>query len=89
MFAASASQYQNLQVFIVHPFRFPEKKGSSRDKSNFSGLKEGFGFPKLLFLRKLFPMRVFFIGVCGTAMGNAAVLLAKMGHEVAGSDAGV
>ncbi|NCZ63730.1 MAG: hypothetical protein EBY62_08030 [Cellvibrionales bacterium] len=34
-------------------------------------------------------MRVFFIGVCGTAMGNAAVLLKKMGHEVAGSDAGV
>ena len=31
-------------------------------------------------------MRVFFIGVCGTAMGNAAVLLKKMGHEVAGSD---
>lgn len=34
-------------------------------------------------------MRVFFIGICGTAMGNAAVLLKKMGHEVAGSDAGV
>ena len=34
-------------------------------------------------------MRVFFIGVCGTAMGNAAVLLKKMGHEVAGSDVGV
>ena len=34
-------------------------------------------------------MRVFFIGVCGTAMGKAAVLLKKMGHEVAGSDAGV
>ena len=34
-------------------------------------------------------MRVFFIGVCGTAMGNAAVLLKKMGHEVAGSDNGV
>ena len=34
-------------------------------------------------------MRVFFIGVCGTAMGNAAVLLKKMGHQVAGSDAGV
>ncbi len=34
-------------------------------------------------------MRVFFIGVCGTAMGNAAVLLKKMGYEVAGSDAGV
>ena len=34
-------------------------------------------------------MRVFFIGLCGTAMGNAAVLLKKMGFEVAGSDAGV
>ena len=34
-------------------------------------------------------MRVFFIGVCGTAMGNVAVLLKKMGHDVAGSDAGV
>ena len=34
-------------------------------------------------------MRVFFIGICGTAMGNAAVLLKKMGHEVAGSDTGV
>ena len=34
-------------------------------------------------------MRVFFIGVCGTAMGNAAILLKKMGHDVAGSDAGV
>ena len=30
-----------------------------------------------------------FIGVCGTAMGNAAVLLKKMGYDVAGSDAGV
>ena len=26
-------------------------------------------------------MRVFFIGVCGTAMGNAAILLKKMGHR--------
>ena len=34
-------------------------------------------------------MRVFFIGVCGTAMGNAAILLKKQGHQVAGSDAGV
>lgn len=34
-------------------------------------------------------MRVFFIGICGTAMGNAAVLLKKQGVEVAGSDAGV
>ena len=34
-------------------------------------------------------MRVFFIGICGTAMGNAAILLKKLGHEVAGSDLGV
>ena len=34
-------------------------------------------------------MRVFFIGICGTAMGNAAVLLKRQGVEVAGSDAGV
>ena len=34
-------------------------------------------------------MRVFFIGVCGTAMGNVAILLKKQGHQVAGSDAGV
>jgi len=34
-------------------------------------------------------MRIFFIGICGTAMGNAAVLLKKQGGEVAGSDAGV
>ena len=34
-------------------------------------------------------MRVFFIGICGTAMGNAAILLKKQGHEVAGSDLGV
>ena len=30
-----------------------------------------------------------FIGVCGTAMGNVAILLTKQGHQVAGSDAGV
>ena len=34
-------------------------------------------------------MRIFFIGICGTAMGNAAILLKKQGHEVAGSDLGV
>ena len=34
-------------------------------------------------------MRVFFIGVCGTAMGNVAILLKKKGHQVAGSDAAV
>ena len=34
-------------------------------------------------------MRVFFIGIGGTAMGNAAILLKKQGHEIAGSDLGV
>ena len=34
-------------------------------------------------------MRVFFIGICGTAMGNVAILLKKQGHEVAGSDSGI
>ena len=34
-------------------------------------------------------MRVFFIGICGTAMGNVAILLKKQGHFVAGSDAGI
>ncbi len=33
-------------------------------------------------------MRVFFIGICGTAMGNAALMLKKKGEDIAGSDAG-
>ena len=36
-----------------------------------------------------FRMRVFFIGICGTAMGNVAILLKKQGHQVAGSDSGI
>lgn len=31
-------------------------------------------------------MRFFFLGICGTAMGNVALLLRSMGHEVAGAD---
>ena len=31
-------------------------------------------------------MRIYFIGICGTAMGNGALLLRALGHEVAGSD---
>ncbi len=34
-------------------------------------------------------MKVYFIGICGTAMGNVAVLLKRAGHTVAGSDKGI
>ena len=34
-------------------------------------------------------MRFYFMGICGTAMGNAARLLKTQGHDVCGSDTGV
>jgi UDP-N-acetylmuramate: L-alanyl-gamma-D-glutamyl-meso-diaminopimelate ligase len=34
-------------------------------------------------------MRIYFMGICGTAMGNAALLLRQAGHEVLGADTGV
>jgi UDP-N-acetylmuramate: L-alanyl-gamma-D-glutamyl-meso-diaminopimelate ligase len=34
-------------------------------------------------------MRLYFMGVCGTAMGNAALLTRAAGHEVVGADTGV
>ena len=34
-------------------------------------------------------MRIYFMGICGTAMGNAALLLKEQGHEVLGADSGV
>lgn len=34
-------------------------------------------------------MRFYFMGICGTAMGNAALLLKEQGHEVLGADSGV
>jgi UDP-N-acetylmuramate: L-alanyl-gamma-D-glutamyl-meso-diaminopimelate ligase len=34
-------------------------------------------------------MKLYFMGVCGTAMGNAALLARAAGHEVSGSDSGV
>ena len=34
-------------------------------------------------------MRIYFIGICGTAMGNAALLMRALGHEVLGADTGV
>ena len=34
-------------------------------------------------------MKIYFLGVCGTAMGNAALLARAAGHEVLGADAGV
>jgi UDP-N-acetylmuramate: L-alanyl-gamma-D-glutamyl-meso-diaminopimelate ligase len=34
-------------------------------------------------------MYIYFIGICGTAMGNAALLMRAMGHTVAGSDTNI
>jgi UDP-N-acetylmuramate: L-alanyl-gamma-D-glutamyl-meso-diaminopimelate ligase len=34
-------------------------------------------------------LKLYFMGVCGTAMGNAALLARAAGHEVSGADAGV
>ncbi len=34
-------------------------------------------------------MLIYFMGICGTAMGNAALLARAAGHEVAGADTGV
>ncbi len=31
-------------------------------------------------------MKIYFIGICGTAMGNGALLMRELGYEVAGSD---
>jgi UDP-N-acetylmuramate: L-alanyl-gamma-D-glutamyl-meso-diaminopimelate ligase len=31
-------------------------------------------------------MHIYFIGICGSAMGNAALLMRDLGHEVSGSD---
>ena len=34
-------------------------------------------------------MKIYFMGICGTAMGNAALLARAVGHEVLGADTGV
>lgn len=34
-------------------------------------------------------MRIYFIGICGTAMGNGALLMRELGYEVVGSDENV
>jgi len=34
-------------------------------------------------------MRIYFMGICGTAMGNAALLVREAGHQVLGADSGV
>jgi UDP-N-acetylmuramate: L-alanyl-gamma-D-glutamyl-meso-diaminopimelate ligase len=34
-------------------------------------------------------MKLYFMGICGTAMGNAALLARTAGHEVTGADTGV
>ena len=34
-------------------------------------------------------MKIYFLGICGTAMGNAALLARAAGHDVLGADSGV
>ena len=34
-------------------------------------------------------MKIFFIGICGTATGNVAILMKRLGHTVKGSDTGM
>ena len=34
-------------------------------------------------------MKVYFMGICGTAMGNAALLARAAGHEILGADEGI
>lgn len=34
-------------------------------------------------------MHIYFMGICGTAMGNAALLMRSLGYEVSGSDKGI
>lgn len=34
-------------------------------------------------------MLIYFMGICGTAMGNAALLLKEQGHQVCGADTGI
>ncbi len=34
-------------------------------------------------------MKIYFMGICGTAMGNAALLARTAGHEVVGADSGI
>jgi len=34
-------------------------------------------------------MKIYFMGICGTAMGNAALLMRECGHAVIGADTGV
>ncbi len=34
-------------------------------------------------------MRIYFMGICGTAMGQAALLMRELGHEPCGADSGI
>ena len=40
-------------------------------------------------MREQAEMKIYFMGICGTAMGNAALLARAAGHEVLGADTGV
>lgn len=34
-------------------------------------------------------MRIYFLGICGAAMGNVALLMRSLGHDVVGADSGI
>lgn len=46
-------------------------------------------FHFLVITQRAEAVRLYFMGICGTAMGNVAVMLRKLGHEVSGSDEGI
>lgn len=63
-------------------FRFaPEKLLGVMEPDSTSGMGPGRDFAS--------DMRIYFMGICGTAMGQAALLARAAGHEVSGADAGV
>ena len=49
-----------------------------------------YGFqPEFVLEKMACNLKLYFMGVCGTAMGNAALLARASGHEVTGADEGV
>lgn len=63
-----------------------------RDKfarARFSYSRGSFSVFRLLFSVYNGCMHIYFMGICGTAMGNAALLMRELGHVVSGSDTGI
>ena len=70
-----ASQDENIQILIIHSFDFLQNLLESRQFRSIVDISIIFGFRLPWNSSRMSGMRVFFIGICGTAMGNAAVLL--------------